>query len=132
MTRETKITITCLEMVDKVVNTDPLIILSPDEVLQFQDGLTIARFTESLKIFVETINSNIVFCKQNLEQPKTLASQIGPLSSLPGYSKTNQTKNHGRQSTSSHPETSSSSGAVSSPHHPPPIDLYIFPIHQIR
>ena len=77
MTRETNTTISCTEMIDKAVNTDPLIILSPDEVLQFQDGLTIASFTENLKIFVETINSDIMFCKPNLERPKTPTSQIG-------------------------------------------------------
>ena len=45
---------------DKATNTEPLIVLSPDELIKFQDGLTIATFNESLKIFVETLNSKIV------------------------------------------------------------------------
>ena len=45
---------------DKATNTEPFIVISPDELIKFQDGLSIAAFNESLKIFVETLNSKIV------------------------------------------------------------------------
>ena len=54
---------------DKATNTEPLIVLTPDELLNFQDGLTIASFTESVRIFIDTINSNIVMIKPRLETP---------------------------------------------------------------
>ena len=45
---------------DKSTNTEPLIVLSPDKLIEFKDGLTIASFNNSLKIFAETLNSTIV------------------------------------------------------------------------
>ena len=75
---------------EKATNTEPLIILSPDELIKFQDGLTIASFNESLKIFVETLNSRIVMSKPNLECPPEPTSQIGLLKVQPTSSKANQ------------------------------------------
>ena len=63
MSRETNTQISCLEMVDEATNTEPLIILTPDEVVAFRDGLTIASFKESMNIFIETLNSDIMYCK---------------------------------------------------------------------
>ena len=78
-------------MIDKDTNTDPLIILTPDEVIKFRDGLTIASFDKCLKIFVDTVGSDNVFCNPSLERA-TPTTQIGLLNSLPGYSKSSQTK----------------------------------------
>ena len=75
---------------EKATNTEPLIVLSPDELLHFQDGLTIASFTESVKIFIDTINSNIVMSKPRLETPPDPSTQIGLLSVQPTSSKGNQ------------------------------------------
>ena len=74
---------------DKATNTEPLIVISPDELIKFQDGLTIATFNESLKIFVETLNSKIVMSKPNLESPPEPTSQIGLLKVQPTSSKAN-------------------------------------------
>ena len=38
---------------DKVTNTEPLIILSPDGLISFKDGLTIVFYSDSLNILVE-------------------------------------------------------------------------------
>ena len=75
---------------DKATNTEPLIVLSPDELIKFQDGLTIASVNDSLKIFIETLNSNIVMTKPNLETPPDPTSQIGLLNVQPTSSKANQ------------------------------------------
>ena len=75
---------------DQATNTEPLIVISPDELIKFQDGLTIATFNESLKIFVETLNSKIVMSKPNLESPPEPTSQIGLLKVQPTSSKANQ------------------------------------------
>ena len=75
---------------DKATNTEPLIVISPDELIKFQDGLTIATFKESLKIFVETLNSKIVMSKPNLECPPEPTLQIGLLKVQPTSSKANQ------------------------------------------
>ena len=77
---------------DKATNTEPLIILSPGELIEFQDGLTIASFSNSLKIFVETLNSTIVMSKPNLETPPEPTTQIGLLKVQPTGTKANQTK----------------------------------------
>ena len=96
MSRETNTQISCLEMVDKATNTEPLIILSPDEVVAFQDGLTIASFKESLNIFIETLNSDIIYCKPRLSRPSTPTTQIGLLNCQAGYSRGNQTPKEAR------------------------------------
>ena len=54
---------------EKATNPEPLIILSPDELIEFSDGLTITLFDKSLRIFVHTLNTNIVMSKPNLETP---------------------------------------------------------------
>ena len=63
-------------MVDKATNTEPLIILSPDKVINFQDGLTSASFQKSLKIFIDTIGRDIVYCKPRLDRPSTPTTQL--------------------------------------------------------
>ena len=68
---------------DEAVNTELLIILSPDILTEFSDGLTIVSFNESLRIFVETLNSSIVMSKP---------SQIGLLKTQLTSSKANQSK----------------------------------------
>ena len=70
---------------DKSTNTEPLIVLSPDKLIEFKDGLTIASFNNSLKIFVETI----VMRKPNLESPLEPTTQIGLLKVQPTSSKAN-------------------------------------------
>ena len=77
---------------DKSTNTEPLIVLSPDKLIEFKGGLTIASFNSSLKIFVETLNSTIVMSKPNLESPPEPTTQIGLLKVQPTSSKANQTK----------------------------------------
>ena len=66
---ETNIDSVRIHTCDKASNTEPLIVISPDELIKFQDGLTIATFNESLKIFVETLNSKIVMSKPNFGEP---------------------------------------------------------------
>ena len=68
---------------------EPLIILCPDELIEFSDGLTIASFDKSLRIFAETLNSKIVMAKSNLETPPDPTTQIGLLKV---QLKANQTK----------------------------------------
>ena len=77
---------------DKRTNTKPLIVLSPDELIEFKDGLTIVSFNISLKILLETLNSTIVMSKPNLESPPEPTTQIGLLKVQPTSSKANQTK----------------------------------------
>ena len=76
---------------DKATSTEHLIILSPDKLISFKDGLTIASFGDSLKIFVETLNSTIVMSKPNLETPPEPTTQIGLLKVQPTGTKANQT-----------------------------------------
>ena len=59
--------------------------------MAFQDGLTIASFKESLNIFIETLNSDIIYCKPRLSRPSTPTTQIGLLNCQAGYSRGNQT-----------------------------------------
>ena len=40
--------ISCITTVDKTTNTEPLIALSPDEVLELKDGFTIATFDKNI------------------------------------------------------------------------------------
>ena len=75
---------------DKATNTEPLIVLTPNELLNFQDALTIASFTESARMFIDTINSNIVMSKHRLETPPEPSTQIGLLRVQPTSSKGNQ------------------------------------------
>ena len=77
MSRETNTQIGCLQMVDKSTNSEPLIILSSDEVVAFQDGLTIASFKESLisSLRHSTVTSCTVNpdCLDQLHPPPKLA-----------------------------------------------------------
>ena len=52
--------------VDKGTQTEPLIILTPHELLTFSDGISIATFTNN---FVDTVNSSIVLSRPSLSTP---------------------------------------------------------------
>ena len=78
--------------------TEPLIILTPDEVVAFQDRLTVASFKESLNIFIETLHSDIIYCKPRLSRPVTPTTQIGLLNCQAGYSRGNQTPTEAKNS----------------------------------
>ena len=47
ISRETNRIISSISTVAKSTNTEPLIILSPDEVLEFEDGLTLLSFDKN-------------------------------------------------------------------------------------
>ena len=76
---------------DKSTNSEPLIVLTPDELIEYRHGLTIVSFNNSLKIFVETLNSTIVMSKPYLESPPEPTTEIGLLKVQPTSSKANQT-----------------------------------------
>ena len=77
---------------DKGTQTEPLIILTPDELVSFSDGITIASFTNNIRIFVDTVNSTIVMSRPNLSTPPEPETQIGLLKIQPSASKGIQTK----------------------------------------
>ena len=72
--------------------TEPLIILTPDELVTFSDGITIASFTNNRRIFVDTVNSTIVMSRPNLSTPPKPETRIGLLKIQPSASKGIQTK----------------------------------------
>ena len=71
---------------------EPLIILSPDEVIDLQDGLTLLSYDKNIRIFVDTVSSNIVYCKPKLNKPDNPSTQIGILNMIPAFNKGSQTK----------------------------------------
>ena len=77
---------------DKRTNTEPLIILSTDEVLEFEDGLTLLSYNIYIRIFVDTVSSDIVYCKPKMSKPGSPSTQIGILNMLPAINKGNQTR----------------------------------------
>ena len=77
---------------DKSTQTDPLIILTPDEIVEFRDGLTIASFTNNIRVFVDTINSQILMSRPNLSTPPEPSTQVGLLRIQPSASKGIQTR----------------------------------------
>ena len=77
---------------DKATQTEPLIILTPDEISQFRDGLTIATFTNNIQIFVDTLNSQIIMSRPNLCTPPEPTTQVGLLRIQPSATKGSQTK----------------------------------------
>ena len=74
-----------IHTVDKGTKTEPLIILTPDELVTFSDGITIASFTNNIRIFVDTVNSTIVMLRPNT--PPEPETQIGLLKIQPSASK---------------------------------------------
>ena len=68
-----------IHTVDKGTQTEPLIILTPDELVSFSDGITIASFTNNIRIFVDTVNSTIVMSRPNLSTSPEPETQIGLL-----------------------------------------------------
>ena len=66
----------------KGTQTEPLIILTPDEWLTFSDATTIASFTNNIRIFVDTVNSSIVMSRPNLSTPREAETQIGLFKNL--------------------------------------------------
>ena len=96
VSRQTNTDITCLEMVDKATNTEPLIVISPDEILDLGNKLSLLTFEKNLKIFVDTLNSEYIFCKPKLSRGPSPTTQIGLLSAQPAASRGSQTKHlHG-------------------------------------
>ena len=81
-----------IHTVDKGTQTEPLIILTPDELVSFSDGITIASFTNNIRISVDTVNSTIVMSRPNLSTPPEPETQIGLLKIQPSASKGIQTK----------------------------------------
>ena len=69
ISRETNTVISSISTVDKSTNIEPLIILSPNEVLEFEDGLTLLSYDENIRIFVDTVSSDIVYCKPKMSKP---------------------------------------------------------------
>ena len=92
ISREVNTDVSNVHMEDKSTNTEPLIVLSPDEVIEMKDGLTIATFTKNLQIFVDTLQSDIVFCKPKLSRPDSPNTQIGILNILPSFHKDSQAR----------------------------------------
>ena len=72
-----------IHTVDKGTQTEPLIILTRDELVSFSDGITIASFTNNIRIFVDTINSTIVMSRPNLSTRPEPETQIGLLKIQP-------------------------------------------------
>ena len=81
-----------LSTCEKATQTEPLIVLTPDEIITFKDGLTIASFQKALQIFVDTVGSDIVMTRPNMSTPKEPTSQIGLLKIQPSACKANQTR----------------------------------------
>ena len=92
ISRQTNTEISCLKMVDKATNTEPLIVISPDDILELGEKLSLLTFDKSLKIFVDTINSNYIYCKPRLSRSSTPTTQIGLLNAQPSACKGSQTK----------------------------------------
>ena len=83
---------------DKSTQTEPLIILTPDEITQFRDGLTIATFTNNIQVFVDTLNSQILMSRPNLSTPPEPSTQVGLLKIQSSASRSVQTKHTDSQS----------------------------------
>ena len=92
MSRQTNTEISCLEMVDKATNTEPLIVISPDEILDLGNKLSLLTFDKNLKIFVDTLNSEYNFCKPKMSRCESPTTQIGLLAAQPAACKGSQTK----------------------------------------
>ena len=77
---------------EKSTQTEPLIVISPDEVLELGEKLSLLTFDKGLRIFVDTLNSDIVFYKPNLTRSKSPTTQIGLLAAQPTANRGSQTK----------------------------------------
>ena len=87
MTRETNTDSSSIKMVDKATNTEPL---SPDEILETEKGLSLLSFNKNLKIFVDTLSSDIVYGKPKLDKGSSPSIQIGLLSAQPSTNRGSQ------------------------------------------
>ena len=92
MSRQTNTDISCTQMVDKSTNTEPLIVITPDEILDLGEKLSLLTFDKGLKIFVDTVNSQYKFLKPNLSRSTTPTTQIGLLKAQPSACRGSQTK----------------------------------------
>ena len=72
VSRQTNTDISNISTCDKSTNTEPLIVITPDEILELGEKLSLLTFDKSLKIFVDTLNSDIVFCKPGVVFTKGL------------------------------------------------------------
>ena len=75
-----------IHTVDKRTQTELLIILTPDELVTFSDGIISASFTNNIRIFVDTVNSTIVMSRLNLSTPPKPEIQIRLLKIQPSAS----------------------------------------------
>ena len=66
---------------DKTTNTEPLIILSPDEINKLGCGAHLITFKKSLQIFMTTNNSKITAVEQN--EPMTSGQIVTPNTEAP-------------------------------------------------
>ena len=85
---------------EKSTQTEPLIVISPDEVLELGEKLSLLTFDKGLKIFVDTLNSDIVFCKPNLARSKNPTTQIGLLAAQPTANRGSQTRDETKDESS--------------------------------
>ena len=74
-------------MVHKTTNTEPLIVISRDEIIDLGNKLSLLTFDSSLKIFVDTLNNDYVFCKPKLARGPFSVPQIGLLAAQPATHK---------------------------------------------
>ena len=79
-------------MVDKGINTGPLTVISPDEIIDLGNILSLLKFDSSLEIFVDTLNSDYIFCKSKLSRGPSRVTRIGLLAIQPMAHKGSQTK----------------------------------------
>ena len=91
VSRQTNTDISNISTCDKSTNTEPLIVITPDEILELGQKLSLLTFDKSLKIFVDTLNSDIVFCKPDLARKASPTTQISLLTAQPTVNRSSQT-----------------------------------------
>ena len=64
--RQTNTEISCLKKVDSATNTEPLIVISPDEIIELVERLLLVTFDKYFKNFVDTLSGDMVFRKPRL------------------------------------------------------------------
>ena len=84
--------ISYLTTADKRTQTEPLIVLLPDDIITWSDGLTITIFKASRQIFVDNIQSEIVLAKPALSTPREPTTPICRLNIQTSANKGSQTK----------------------------------------
>ena len=92
VSRQTNTDISNISTCDKSTNTEPLIVISPDEILELGEKLSLLTFEKSINIFVEALHTDIVFCKPDLARKTSPTTQIGLLAPQPTTNRGCQTK----------------------------------------